>query len=104
MFEFDGTRVRVVLLLARQRPVFVVAHDHERLVAAQHFRVSMQVEVARDVADTLAIACVVGVASGLASALFLTLLDVVTDPEAYPPITFFEGTLERVRAEREGRK
>lgn len=33
-----------------------------------------------------------------------TLIDVVTDPEAYPPITFFEGTLERVRAEREGRK
>lgn len=32
------------------------------------------------------------------------LLDVVTDPDAYPPITFFEGTLERVRAEREGRK
>ncbi len=33
-----------------------------------------------------------------------TLLDVVTDPEAYPPITFFEGALERVRAEREGSK
>ena len=30
-------------------------------------------------------------------------LDVVTDPEAYPPITFFEGTLEQVRAAREGR-
>ncbi len=29
-----------------------------------------------------------------------TLIDVDTDPEAYPPITFFEGTLERVRAER----
>ena len=29
------------------------------------------------------------------------LLDVVTDPEAYPPITFFEGTLEKVRAARE---
>jgi len=24
-----------------------------------------------------------------------------TDPEAYPPITFFEGTLDSVRAERE---
>lgn len=31
-----------------------------------------------------------------------TLIDVVTDPQAYPPITFFEGTLERVRAAREG--
>ena len=31
-------------------------------------------------------------------------LDVVTDPEAYPPITFFEGALEKVRAEREGKK
>lgn len=31
------------------------------------------------------------------------LLDVVTDPEAYPPITFFEGTLEKVRAAREGK-
>ena len=31
----------------------------------------------------------------------MTLIDVVTDPEAYPPITFFEGTLERVRGERE---
>jgi acetolactate synthase-1/2/3 large subunit len=31
------------------------------------------------------------------------LLDVVTDPEAYPPITFFEGALERVRAAREGK-
>jgi acetolactate synthase-1/2/3 large subunit len=30
-----------------------------------------------------------------------TLIDVVTDPEAYPPITFFEGTLDRVRAKRE---
>ena len=30
-----------------------------------------------------------------------TLIDVVTDPEAYPPITFFEGTLDRVRAGRE---
>ena len=29
-----------------------------------------------------------------------TVIDVVTDPEAYPPITFFEGTLDRVRAER----
>jgi acetolactate synthase-1/2/3 large subunit len=29
-----------------------------------------------------------------------TVIDVVTDPEAYPPITFFEGTLEKVRAER----
>src|SRR5208282_4309699 len=27
-----------------------------------------------------------------------TLIDVVTDPEAYPPITFFEGKLEEVRA------
>jgi acetolactate synthase-1/2/3 large subunit len=33
-----------------------------------------------------------------------TLIDVVTDPEAYPPITFFDGTLEKVRAEREGRR
>jgi acetolactate synthase-1/2/3 large subunit len=32
-----------------------------------------------------------------------TLIDVVTDPEAYPPITFFDGTLEKVRAEREGK-
>ncbi len=31
------------------------------------------------------------------------LLDVVTDPEAYPPITFFEGALEKVRAAREGK-
>jgi acetolactate synthase-1/2/3 large subunit len=31
------------------------------------------------------------------------LLDVVTDPEAYPPITFFEGTLEKVRAAREAK-
>ena len=30
-----------------------------------------------------------------------TLIDVVTDPQAYPPITFFEGTLDRVRTERE---
>jgi acetolactate synthase-1/2/3 large subunit len=30
-----------------------------------------------------------------------TLIDVVTDPEAYPPITFFEATLDRVRAARE---
>jgi acetolactate synthase-1/2/3 large subunit len=30
-----------------------------------------------------------------------TLIDVVTDPFAYPPITFFEGALERVRAARE---
>ncbi len=29
------------------------------------------------------------------------LLDVVTDPEAYPPITFFEGAIEKVRAARE---
>ena len=29
-----------------------------------------------------------------------TVIDVITDPEAYPPITFFDGTLERVRAER----
>ncbi len=29
-----------------------------------------------------------------------TLIDVVTDPEAYPPITFFDGTLESVRAGR----
>ena len=34
------------------------------------------------------------------SAKETVLLDVVTDPEAYPPITFFEGTLEKVRAER----
>ena len=33
-----------------------------------------------------------------------TLLDVVTDPQAYPPITFFDGSLERVRAEREEAK
>ena len=32
-----------------------------------------------------------------------TLLDVVTDPQAYPPITFFDGALEKVRAEREGK-
>lgn len=30
-----------------------------------------------------------------------TLIDVVTDPEAYPPITFFDETLERVRAGRQ---
>lgn len=30
-----------------------------------------------------------------------TVIDVVTDPLAYPPITFFEGTLERIRADRE---
>jgi len=30
-----------------------------------------------------------------------TLIDVVTDPFAYPPITFFEGALERTRAARE---
>lgn len=30
-----------------------------------------------------------------------TLIDVVTDPNAYPPITFFEGTLDNVRAARE---
>jgi acetolactate synthase-1/2/3 large subunit len=29
-----------------------------------------------------------------------TVLDVVTDPDAYPPITFFDGELERVRAAR----
>ena len=33
-----------------------------------------------------------------------TLIDVVTDPMAYPPITFFDGTLEKVRAEREGKR
>jgi hypothetical protein len=26
---------------------------------------------------------------------------VITDPEAYPPITLFEGALERVRAARQ---
>jgi len=30
-----------------------------------------------------------------------TVIDVVTDPHAFPPITFFEGTLEGVRAARE---
>jgi acetolactate synthase I/II/III large subunit len=30
-----------------------------------------------------------------------TVIDVMTDPEAYPPITFFEGALEKVRAGRE---
>ena len=30
-----------------------------------------------------------------------TLIDVVTDPEAYPPITFFDGALEKVRAARQ---
>ena len=30
-----------------------------------------------------------------------TLIDVHTDPEAYPPITFFDGALEHVRAARE---
>jgi len=30
-----------------------------------------------------------------------TVIDVVTDPEAYPPITFFDGALERVRAARQ---
>ena len=30
-----------------------------------------------------------------------TLIDVVTDPNAYPPITFFEGALDSVRAARE---
>jgi acetolactate synthase-1/2/3 large subunit len=30
-----------------------------------------------------------------------TVIDVMTDPMAYPPITFFEGALEKVRAERE---
>jgi acetolactate synthase-1/2/3 large subunit len=30
-----------------------------------------------------------------------TVLDVITDPEAYPPITFFDGELERVRAARQ---
>jgi acetolactate synthase I/II/III large subunit len=30
-----------------------------------------------------------------------TVIDVVTDPQAFPPITFFEGALEKVRAERE---
>ena len=29
-----------------------------------------------------------------------TVIDVITDPQAYPPITFFDGTLERVRAAR----
>ena len=33
-----------------------------------------------------------------------TLIDVFTDPEAYPPITFFDGTLEKVRGERESRQ
>jgi len=27
-----------------------------------------------------------------------TVIDVLTDPDAYPPITFFEGKLEQVRA------
>ncbi len=30
-----------------------------------------------------------------------TLIDVHTDPEAYPPITFFDGAIEKVRAARE---
>jgi acetolactate synthase-1/2/3 large subunit len=30
-----------------------------------------------------------------------TVIDVITDPEAYPPITLFDETLERVRAERQ---
>jgi acetolactate synthase-1/2/3 large subunit len=30
-----------------------------------------------------------------------TVIDVITDPEAYPPITLFEGALERVRAARQ---
>lgn len=30
-----------------------------------------------------------------------TVIDVITDPLAYPPITFFEGVLDEVRAERE---
>jgi acetolactate synthase-1/2/3 large subunit len=30
-----------------------------------------------------------------------TVIDVMTDPMAYPPITFFEGALDKVRAERE---
>ena len=30
-----------------------------------------------------------------------TVIDVVTDPEAYPPITFFDETLDRVRAGRQ---
>jgi acetolactate synthase-1/2/3 large subunit len=30
-----------------------------------------------------------------------TVIDVMTDPMAYPPITFFEGALEKVRTERE---
>lgn len=29
-----------------------------------------------------------------------TVIDVITDPEAYPPITFFENKLEKVRASR----
>jgi acetolactate synthase-1/2/3 large subunit len=29
-----------------------------------------------------------------------TVIDVITDPEAYPPITFFDETLDRVRGER----
>jgi acetolactate synthase-1/2/3 large subunit len=29
-----------------------------------------------------------------------TVIDVFTDPDAYPPITLFDGTLERVRAAR----
>ncbi|MGE0630309.1 MAG: thiamine pyrophosphate-dependent enzyme, partial [Hyphomicrobiaceae bacterium] len=32
-----------------------------------------------------------------------TLIDVDTDPEAYPPITFFDVTLENVRAARAGK-
>ena len=31
-----------------------------------------------------------------------TLIDVDTDPEAYPPITFFDETLEKVRADAGG--
>ncbi len=30
-----------------------------------------------------------------------TVIDVITDPHAYPPITFFEGTLDRVREARD---
>lgn len=67
--------------------------DHAAVARACGIR-GVRVERASDYLPALREALVSGEA---------TLIDVVTDPEAYPPITFFEGTLEKVRGEREGK-